>query len=97
MRCSNCGREIAPFDAKLDTRNVSGGNPRMSAGGTTKTLPIWLCPDCTRSREGKAHPTMDRRGLLHRSPYSCCHRQATRVTLSNLPAKGSGLLVQRVG
>jgi hypothetical protein len=51
MHCSNCGREIAPFDAKLDTRIVPGSNPKFPYGRHTKIEPMWLCQDCAESRE----------------------------------------------
>ena len=51
MRCSNCGNEIAPFDAKLDTRTVPGRNPKVPYGRRTKIETMWLCPDCAKSRE----------------------------------------------
>ena len=50
MHCSNCGIEIAPFDARLDTRIVPGRNPKFPNLRHTKIEPMWLCPDCAKSR-----------------------------------------------
>ena len=49
-KCSNCGKEIQPFDAKVEIRH----RPYRAVseiGLPIKVTSISLCPDCAKSRE----------------------------------------------
>jgi hypothetical protein len=46
MYCTNCDKEIPPFDATLDTRAVPAPGLKR-----TRWAPMWLCADCAKSRE----------------------------------------------
>jgi hypothetical protein len=51
MRCSNCGREIAPFEARLDSRDVLDlKNPRRLGWGRRFAF-FYLCSECAASRD----------------------------------------------
>jgi hypothetical protein len=50
MHCSNCGKEIAPFDAKLDIQ-FPQGRSTARIGLPIKVISVPLCADCAKSRE----------------------------------------------
>jgi hypothetical protein len=47
MHCSNCGKEVPPFDAKVEIHRPYHGVGSLPG----KDIPMWLCPDCAESRE----------------------------------------------
>jgi predicted RNA-binding Zn-ribbon protein involved in translation (DUF1610 family) len=50
MHCTNCGKEIAPYDATVDVQQKAyRGVSHM--GLPQKVTTIYLCPDCAASRE----------------------------------------------
>src|SRR3954452_24167192 len=50
MKCSSCGREIAPFDARLDSRDVMK-KKLTDLGWGRKFAFMSLCPECPESRD----------------------------------------------